>query len=151
MAKATAVKSKSKTEAKPAPKKVTKAPAKKAVKKAVKSSPELNTALNTLLGKKKPAAPAKQEPVKFAVGDTVSWTSSAAGYSKTKTGKIIAVVKKVRRGCDVAEKFRNKARVVIGYGDARDHESYLVSVPQGTTGKAKPAIYHPVVSKLIKL
>lgn len=64
--------------------------------------------------------------MKFKVGDKVTWTSAANGSWKEKTGEIVQVVKG-RRG---------------------EPERYKVSVPTGTTGKAKPKIYMPRTSAL---
>lgn len=88
----------------------------------------------------------------FKVGDSVKWSSSAQGSTTTKTGTVIAVIPGGKKSADTVrkqvqkrEKTRNSA---FGYGGDRDHESYLVAVPQGTTGRAKPKLYWPVVSKL---
>ena len=55
------------------------------------------------------------------VKDTVTWTSSAGGYRKTKTGIIVEVVP---AGVDPL-----KITMDIGYpGLPRRHESYLVLV-----------------------
>lgn len=83
----------------------------------------------------------------FKLGDRVMWQSQAAGGWKEKTGTIIKVV---LAGEEVVPRMltSNGARSAFGYGSPRNHESYIVSVPQGTTGKAKPVLYWPVVSKL---
>lgn len=62
---------------------------------------------------------------RFKVGDRVSWTSQAGGYSKTKTGSVAAVV---RPG-----EYPDRAQFLslyrgAGVGIARDHESYVVTV-----------------------
>lgn len=48
------------------------------------------------------------------IGDTVQWTSSAAGNTRTKTGEVVEVI----RAGD-----RPKMK---GVGLCRDHESYVV-------------------------
>lgn len=71
------------------------------------------------------------------IGDTVEWTSQAGGYSKTKRGVIVAVVRANQspmcvgtfRGLDVS-------------GMPRPHESYIVRTgPRG-------GFYWPRVSQL---
>lgn len=75
---------------------------------------------------------------KFKKGDIVTWTSQSQGYTRTKTGKIVAVVQagqepltKVPEGCSLGKP-----------GWVRDHESYLVQVD------GKKRLYWPLVSKL---
>jgi len=72
----------------------------------------------------------------FKKGDKVKWSSSAQGSWKEKTG---VVVKVVRAGSEPN---------LVGSGWPRDHESYVVEVAQGTTGKAKPKLYWPRVAGL---
>jgi hypothetical protein len=72
----------------------------------------------------------------FKKGETVTWKSSSLGTWKEKTGTIVSVVK------------IGEAPDLMGSGWPRDHESYVVSVPQGSTGKAKPKLYWPRVSAL---
>lgn len=70
---------------------------------------------------------------KFKVGDEVTWTSQAAGSSKTKTGIIVALIPP--RG------IIPKAVRPPGAGWPRNHESYVVQV--GTQ------FYWPRVSHLL--
>lgn len=90
----------------------------------------------------------------FNVGDQVTWTSQAGGNTKTKTGKVVAVIE---GGPDSAEranaeiKSRVRAgthRSAYGGGWARADVSYVIEVPQGTTARAKPVLYWPVASRL---
>lgn len=86
----------------------------------------------------------KKKPVTFAAGDAVTWTSS---YT-VKRGTVVRVVPagtypQMGLLCDEL-----RARSAYGGGSTRDHESYVVLVPQGTTGKAKPILYWPVASLL---
>lgn len=88
----------------------------------------------------------------FKVGDAVQWTSSAQGSTTSKTGVVVAVIPGGKKSADaVRTQVRQREKThtsAFGYGNNRDHESYLVAVPQGTTGRAKPKLYWPVVSKL---
>lgn len=65
---------------------------------------------------------------RFAVGDTVAWTSQAGGYAKTKVGVVVAVVPAGEYPSreDYASLYRN-----AGVGMPRDHESYVVRVKGG--------------------
>lgn len=73
------------------------------------------------------------------IGDTVSWTSQAAGTTKRKTGKIVAVVP---AGKDPALYVPKGLLINAWRGDERDHESYLVRVGN------KKLLYWPRVSQL---
>lgn len=91
-----------------------------------------------------------QEPVQFNVGDTVHWTSQAGGSTKTKEGKVVEVIP-AGSYADAAVKSRvNKGthRSAFGHGMNRDHASYLIEVPGGTTARAKAVLYWPVASLL---
>jgi hypothetical protein len=72
----------------------------------------------------------------FKNGDKVKWSSSAQGSWKEKTGVVVTVVQ-----AGVSPK-------LVGSGWPREHESYVVEVAQGTTGKAKPKLYWPRVTAL---
>ncbi|MFF3704728.1 MULTISPECIES: hypothetical protein [Pseudomonas] len=74
--------------------------------------------------------------MQFKKGDRVTWLSSAGGSWKEKTGIVVKVVK------------AGESPKVAGSGWPRDHESYVVEVPQGTTGKAKPRLYWPRATQL---
>lgn len=106
---------------------------------------------------------------KFAIGQLVEWTSSAAGTTKTKRGKVVAVVPaqvsgggwlhlfdllgndwKVKHGLMFTGE--NLARGVAIY--PRNHESYFVSVDSNVlpnTYKRKPTLYWPRTSQLRKV
>jgi hypothetical protein len=96
----------------------------------------------------------KKEPF-FEVGEEVSWTSQAMGSSKTKTGRIVAIVepgqpvgkhlpvfypvRRLLRGMDdyVLRRCSDKK---LGGGGPRDHFSYLIRV--------KRSLYWPRVEGL---
>lgn len=63
----------------------------------------------------------------FNKGDTVTWSSQAAGSWKTKTGKIVGVF------------------------DYRGSMRYQVLVPPKEGSKAKPKMYYPRTSALKKV
>ncbi|MEX9785662.1 MULTISPECIES: hypothetical protein [Providencia] len=84
----------------------------------------------------------------FAIGDEVTWTSQAQGFEREKIGTVVAVLKPHAH-------FTNQHRESFpdlfknaGVGYPRDEISYVVSVPQGKTGKAKPKHYWPRTSAL---
>lgn len=155
MAKAT--KTTSKTAVKKAPaKKAAAKPAKRAERIVVDVSDKPARAKKTALPNI--AVPAARQPASttaktFKKGDVVTWGSSAMGSTTTKTGKIIAVIPGGKGSYD---KVRDEIRRIqqshntsaFGFGSGRDHESYLVAVPQGTTGRAKPKVYWPNVKAL---
>lgn len=91
---------------------------------------------------------------KFNVGDQVTWTSQAGGSTKTKTGRVVAVIEGGRSSAERADaeiKSRVRAgthRSAYGGGWARPDVSYVVEVPQGATARAKPVLYWPIASKL---
>lgn len=84
----------------------------------------------------------------ITLGSPVAWKSQANGGYTTKSGHIVHVVKPGAMPNFAALAKKHGARSNYGGGSARDHESYVVLVPQGTTGKAKPLLYWPVVSGL---
>lgn len=78
---------------------------------------------------------------KFKKGDIVVWMSQSGGFTKEKTGIIVAVVPPqtpagtcLPQGC--------KSNSSLGYGFSRDHESYLVQI-----GKSS-RLYWPLVKNL---
>jgi len=77
----------------------------------------------------------------FKVGDKVIWTSSAAGYTRTKMGNVVAVLPP---GGHPTALVMEVAPFTIprGAGTARGHESYLVSVA------GRRELYWPVASLL---
>ena len=88
------------------------------------------------------------------VGSRVRWTSQAGGNTKEKVGTVVAVVSggpnsgsEARAAID-ALVGRGTHRSAFGGGWDRAGESYIVEVPQGTTGKAKPVLYWPDSKKL---
>lgn len=90
----------------------------------------------------------------FKAGDSVQWTSSAQGSTTKKRGRVVAVIPAGRHSAETVraeiESRRSTHRSNFGFGQGRDHESYLIEVQQGSTGKAKPVLYWPLVSKLSK-
>ena len=77
----------------------------------------------------------------FQVGDTVTWTSQAGGKSKTKTGKVAAIVRANESWrLFIPDGFKLKTDSFL----MRDHESYLIQV-----GKSK-RLYWPMVKYLEK-
>jgi hypothetical protein len=72
---------------------------------------------------------------RFVVGQGLSWSSQAQGSSKSKTGLVVEVVAAGARPIGIP-----------GAGFSRNHESYVVEVPQGRN--AKPKKYWPIVSGL---
>jgi len=86
------------------------------------------------------------EPKTFQIGDTVTWTSQAGGKSKTKIGKVIAIVQ-----ADIEVQYVLTHLQSDGFRlpDAsllpRSHESYLIQV-----GKSK-RLYWPLVRYLEKV
>lgn len=84
-------------------------------------------------------------------GDVVTWSSSANGMTKTKRAEVLFIIPRgvavwpddLRRllGPDYRKRFNDSS---LGWGGARNHESYLVAVK----GKGKPRLYWPKVSAL---
>lgn len=96
----------------------------------------------------------------FKLGESVSWKSQAGGSTKKKTGTVVGIVPAgPRKGLfkyiipslsfDEAHQKFNLSPIDCA-GLSRNHESYLVSVQDGKTDKAKPKIYWPRVSSLQK-
>lgn len=79
--------------------------------------------------------------IRFAVGDLVTWTSQSGGFTKTKTGRIVAIVPP-RTLADKCLPVGFLCNSTAGYGGSRDHESYLVQI--GTARR----LYWPVVNRL---
>lgn len=81
---------------------------------------------------------------KPGVGDKVTWTSTSAGYTRTKTG----VIEQVVRSGDLPDRTRFVALYRgPGVGMPRDHESYVVRVP-GKTEKSQGKLYWPRANQL---
>lgn len=89
----------------------------------------------------------------FKIGDPVKWSSQAGGRIKQKTGEVVFVVPVGGSSWELDEEKRYKELmdthkvhfdgVVLS---ARNHESYLVSVKDGKTDKAKKSLYWPRVT-----
>lgn len=80
---------------------------------------------------------------KFNIGDIVEWTSQSGGYTRTKSGEIVAIVPAEDWAQKHFEKLGLKQNSSCGYGMPRNHESYLV--------KIKNRCYFPRVKKLKRL
>ncbi len=80
--------------------------------------------------------------MEFKLNDKVTWTSQAQGSTKTKIGTVVQVVAPKER-----LRLEHKDYGLHGYGDPRDHESYVVHVA-GQTDKAKGKRYWPRASAL---
>jgi hypothetical protein len=80
-----------------------------------------------------------QRRLAVKIGDKVQWTSQSAGYSKTKSGVIVAIVP---IGYPPQASLLDNYELKSVPGMCRDHESYLVAV-----GKSK-RLYWPRVSNL---
>lgn len=79
----------------------------------------------------------------FKVGDWVEWESQAHGYSRTKTGRVVAVVRSWQR---VPDEFVSE---LPGHGNPRPGISYIVRVPAKTT-KGRGKLYWPITNRLAK-
>lgn len=85
----------------------------------------------------------------LGVGSTVSWTSQSGSYSKTKTGKIVAVVpagefvNRIAKG--LGDKYKPSS--TAGFGFRRDHDTFLVAVPS-KSGKGRETLYWPRMQHL---
>jgi len=87
--------------------------------------------------------------VKFKVGDMVCWTSSSAGTTRNKTGRVVAVMSpgvKPQRSNFYSDQRYNHT----GFGLPRGSFSFLVAVlRRGARGQSlKPTLYWPRVSAL---
>ncbi|MGQ6030304.1 hypothetical protein ACUNHT_15335 [Serratia sp. IR-2025] len=84
----------------------------------------------------------------FEKGDIVTWVSQAGGSVREKKGEVVEII-------PPNGKFSNAIRdrypdlfKGAGVGFPRPEISYIVAVPQGKTGKAKPKHYWPRTSGL---
>lgn len=86
--------------------------------------------------------------VVFKLGDSVTWDSQAGGSFREKTGVIVEVIPpKGKFSNAIREKYLDLFKGA-GVGFPRPEVSYIVAVPQGKTGKAKPKHYWPRTSAL---
>lgn len=86
--------------------------------------------------------------ISFKLGDTVTWGSQAGGSYREKTGEIVEVIPpKGRFNSATRDKYPDLFKGA-GVGFPRAEVSYIVAVPQGKTGKAKPKHYWPRTSAL---
>lgn len=90
------------------------------------------------------------------IGDSVEWTSSAAGTTKTKRGKVVAIVPAkglasvVTFFCqDWRERYSASGLNSLSFF-GRGHESYLIAVPT-KTGRGRQCLYWPRTSQLRKV
>jgi len=75
---------------------------------------------------------------KFGVGDKVTWSSQAGGSVKVKVGVVEVILQPGRMPTSLQ---------ISGCGNPRNHESYLVLVPN-KSGRGVGKKYWPLVSKL---
>ena len=98
----------------------------------------------------------------FVVGDTVTWTSQSSGVAKTKQGVIIALVPQHARASHITSRLAEQTGKTLfdlydlssldGSGAARNHDSYLIAVPQvSRRGTKKQKLYWPKVTGLRKV
>lgn len=78
---------------------------------------------------------------RFSEGDYVEWTSQSQGYSKTKVGKVVAVLPAGYHPNRLEAFWAAGWKKPVLPGLQRDHESYMVNVK----GRS---VYWPRVSKL---
>lgn len=89
---------------------------------------------------------------KLNLGDKVTWASQAGGHTTVKNGVIVEVIKAHENVVDngvinsVVHKYNARPKISTAY--SRDHDSYLVLVPQ--EGSRKPLLYWPLVKYLRK-
>lgn len=93
----------------------------------------------------------QQEQKEFKLNDQVIWESQASATTKEKRGRVIAVIPKgdVPTDRKTLEQLNPnlKYREQFGYGQGRDHQSYIILVPS-KTGRSKPTLYWPRVKHL---
>lgn len=87
------------------------------------------------------------------VGSKVEWKSQASGSMTQKTGEVVAVVPAGANPRTYADNLPIELRQLKRMFDGcpRGHESYLVKVVPGKTGKAKPVLYCPRVSVMVEI
>lgn len=89
----------------------------------------------------------------FTIEDRVRWGSQASGHYRLKVGTVVAVIPAGQDTRAVHDQIRklnqehNCTQSQFGFGNARDHESYLILVDYPGT-KKRPKIYWPRVSQL---
>lgn len=88
----------------------------------------------------------------FQVGNKVYWESQAGGFTKRKEGTVLAIIPAGQLASVTAREINEQAGYIysgfdnIVGGHSRNHESYLVLVPNKT--KAGGKLYWPRVSAL---
>lgn len=91
------------------------------------------------------------------VGTVVTWESQAGGYSKVKTGEIVAVVAALEPLASAVNRIEVEKYIGCKFWHSmfltppRDEESYIVSVKVGKTEKAKKRLYWPIAGNLKKV
>lgn len=91
--------------------------------------------------------------MKYEMGEEVSWSSQSGGVTKTKLGKIVAVVPPRHHPRRYIEKVQKDYGGSPNYGGGgpRNHESYIVIVPSDDSpfwNREKRKIYWPQVKRL---
>lgn len=95
-------------------------------------------------------APTMPGNADLRVGDVVCWASTSNGVTTEKSGRIELVVPANKHPSMITSQATLKTVYTLKTdlsGMARDHVSYLVSVP-GASNKAKRHLYWPRVSQL---
>ena len=84
------------------------------------------------------------------LGDEVTWTSQANGGVKTKTGKVVLILRAGERMPPMIEVngLQLPAPARTGGGQRFDAESYVVHVPT-PSGRGKGRLYWPRTSALV--
>ncbi len=83
----------------------------------------------------------KDRQPKFQVGQTIEWSSQSAGSWKTKTGKVLAILKPLDSGRE-ALKHLGYAETSGDFVDRATIPRYLVDATKPGS-KGKPQIYVP--------
>lgn len=80
---------------------------------------------------------------KFKLGDEVSWSSSAGGFTKKKIGDVVEVIP---AGVSI---MKSRFRAELDASTLpRAYESYIICVGPKPGSRAKPKYYWPRVSAL---
>jgi len=92
--------------------------------------------------------------MKLKIGDSVTWTSQALGFEKTKNGVVVAVAPSGADRLDSSPlayaKEHFPGHKLMFDGTAWEPDGVLVEVRDGKTSRAKPKLYMPRLSKLEK-
>lgn len=92
--------------------------------------------------------------MKFKKGDKVKWTSQSGGFSRTKKGKVVRILKSSDKPAYIVanKEFPKHKRMFDGRMlPGNSAIAYLVEVRDGKTDKERPKLYMPYPSKLEKI